>query len=510
MIGGIDFSKLESGAARLTRAAVIGARWVAGFLTLSLGHDALWPQRNLAANIERGRLSIVYGSRLFSRISVKGARFYPCEAGRYPSPDAVAASLILAAADLRAPWRDVTLVIPRQWAMARRAALPAAVKDNLIQAIAFELDRFTPITAEDALYDFHTVSENEDRLEVFLAACRADVVAPYIRVLADQGINVARVATTFSAMGACCGYLLNDKSMVFAEVTGDGYEGGLLVDQRLAAVFGEVFDGKSADEKVGCVKEGLRQRSGPAGNGLREAIMMRDESISPAAFRRSFATAEMLNDVGRRKLHMNETIPSLTMAETGSVVESLWPRAQGLNLLSKGYRKKTRSPFALTVVLLAAILTTVVVYATVPLNIEQKRLDEIERQIRLMKPAVRQVEGLKKEIDLQEKEMGAIENFKKGRPLTIDLLKEITNVLPKSVWLTRARITETTVDLEGYAGSAAEILPKLESSPFLKKVEFASPTFRDARLGADRFVIKAEIEGEKKSDTGGSTVGIKK
>jgi Tfp pilus assembly protein PilN len=83
-------------------------------------------------------------------------------------------------------------------------------------------------------------------------------------------------------------------------------------------------------------------------------------------------------------------------------------------------------------------------------------------------------------------------------------------VLPKSVWLTRARVTETTVDLEGYAGSAADILPKLEASPLLRKVEFASPTFRDTRLNADRFVIKAEIESEKKSDTGGPTVGAKK
>jgi hypothetical protein len=38
-------------------------------------------------------------------------------------------------------------------------------------------------------------------------------------------------------------------------------------------------------------------------------------------------------------------------------------------------------------------------------------------------------------------------------------------------------------------------LPKLEASKYLKKVEFASPTIRDIRMSADRFVVKMEIEG---------------
>jgi hypothetical protein len=60
------------------------------------------------------------------------------------------------------------------------------------------------------------------------------------------------------------------------------------------------------------------------------------------------------------------------------------------------------------------------------------------------------------------------------------------------------RVTETTVEIEGYASSATELLPKLEASKLFRKSEFASPTFRDARMNADRFVIKMEIKGVKK------------
>ncbi len=61
-------------------------------------------------------------------------------------------------------------------------------------------------------------------------------------------------------------------------------------------------------------------------------------------------------------------------------------------------------------------------------------------------------------------------------------------------WLTRVKVSESGVDIEGYAASATEILPLLEASPYFIKVEFAAPTFRDTRLNAERFVIKMELE----------------
>jgi len=51
------------------------------------------------------------------------------------------------------------------------------------------------------------------------------------------------------------------------------------------------------------------------------------------------------------------------------------------------------------------------------------------------------------------------------------------------------------VVIEGYSASATGLLPKLETSRYFEKAEFASPTFRDARMNADRFNIKMEIEG---------------
>jgi general secretion pathway protein L len=113
------------------------------------------------------------------------------------------------------------------------------------------------------------------------------------------------------------------------------------------------------------------------------------------------------------------------------------------------------------------------------------------------------VEALKKEIEELNSEVLKINSFKENRTMSMDILREFTTVLPKTVWLTRAKITETTIDMEGYAGTATELLQKLEASKYFKKVEFASPTFRDTRLNMDRFIIKMEIEGKGKDEVKG-------
>jgi general secretion pathway protein L len=130
-----------------------------------------------------------------------------------------------------------------------------------------------------------------------------------------------------------------------------------------------------------------------------------------------------------------------------------------------------------------------------PIQIEEKRIAGIDREISARKDEVKKIEALKKDLEGVEKEVSTIRDFKANRPVVLNLMKEMTRALPKNTWLSRMRVTESTVEIEGYASSATDILPKLEASPFFKKVEFASPTFRDTRLNSDRFIIKMEIEG---------------
>jgi len=137
-------------------------------------------------------------------------------------------------------------------------------------------------------------------------------------------------------------------------------------------------------------------------------------------------------------------------------------------------------------------------YILSPIMIEQKNIEQIDERLSSLKPEMKKIESLRKEIEMISSNIKTINNFKKHSIPTIDVLKELTNILPDKTWLTRVRVTEDSVELEGYAASATAIISKLENSKYFQKAEFSSPTFRDARQNNERFVIKMELKNENK------------
>ena len=187
----------------------------------------------------------------------------------------------------------------------------------------------------------------------------------------------------------------------------------------------------------------------------------------------------------------------------GGLLEAIWPGTKGLNLISKGAKEVKKVPRAITIILLLIIIAMIIPYLVLPLEMQKNRLREIDAHIASRKGEIKKIEALKKEISTLSGEIARIKDFKESRPMALNMMKELTTLLPNTVWLTRTRIAEETVEIEGYASVATEILTKLEQSKLFKKVEFTSPTIRDTRMNADRFVIKMEIEGFEKKQAGG-------
>ncbi|TAN45583.1 MAG: hypothetical protein EPN22_02155 [Nitrospirae bacterium] len=184
----------------------------------------------------------------------------------------------------------------------------------------------------------------------------------------------------------------------------------------------------------------------------------------------------------------------------GVLIQALRP-SEGMDLLTRGFRIKEKTPVTVSVVLGLIVLAAVIFSIVAPYLTEERRIEEIDKQIKAKKEEAKKVERLKQEADELQKEIDTVEGFKKKRHMTVDVIKELTSVLPSSVWLTRSRITDPGVELEGYAVTATEMLPKLEASKYFRKAEFASPTVRDAKLNSDRFTLKMEFEGLDKPDT---------
>jgi Tfp pilus assembly protein PilN len=171
-----------------------------------------------------------------------------------------------------------------------------------------------------------------------------------------------------------------------------------------------------------------------------------------------------------------------------------------MNLLHRGRVTKTSPPLTLTVILMSILLLMGLLALFLPLYLENEKVTAVDREIVARKDAVKKIESLRKDYNGLQDEFNAIAGFREGKQNTLQILKEMTVVLPKSVWLTRVLINDTNVTIEGYATSATDILPRIEASPLFAKVEFTSPTMRDTRMNMDRFVIRMELEGIKKEE----------
>jgi Tfp pilus assembly protein PilN len=474
-------------------------------LTFSPADDMIFPQSGLSVSIGKGDISVAYGRKFLSGTTVNAAKTYPLEGdSRYPQPDEMISSLALAVNEFGAPKNGITLTIPKAWAIIRTVEFPSTVKENLASVVAYEMDRITPFTSDEAFFDFRVLKEDGGKIVLLVMAARADTLMPYMASLSENGFTVGRITVDLAGIGVLCGQEKKDSDVLFIGIDETEYEGALFTGGSLVQVFSGSFaatDDRLRAETISSSLKKLVEDSKDRGKSPKIIAHVKGNSPSLVELLKVRVSVPFsLLRLTDARIKFAQTPQEVPYVAVGSLVESLQERDRGLNLLKRGVYTKQKAPFASTVILTAAIIVVWVIYMLAPLRIEKERLAEITHAAASKKAEVKKVEDLKKEANDRAAEIASVRSFKEDRQMVLNIMKELTVVLPKTTWLTRVRVTGTNVDVEGYASSASELLPKLESSKLFQKVEFASPTFRDVKMNSDRFVVKMEIEGSKISE----------
>ncbi len=470
-------------------------------LTFNAADERISYKKELCVAVEKTGVSVAYGTRFLSSLSVKGMKHYPSAEHAYPQPKEVASSVVLAIRELGSVGAGITLSIPKSWAVVKIAEFPVTVKENISDVVTYELDRLVPFSPEEAFYDFLITGETPEKITLVIAAVKADLIKDYCTALKEDGLTVGRVTLNLTSIGALCRSMSKKRDALFIGTDSDEYEGVLFLDGSLAGVATGRFSADDDSSRADIISAEMRPLIDTAkrrDNAPRLFALLRGKPALKERLRTSLAFPVSLLDETDTGLGSSSGQKDILYTAAGGVIESLQPGYQKLNLLSRGLRERAKTPLGLTAVLVVLLMVLWIVYQLAPIQVETKRLREIERQIKLRKSGVKDWETLKNEIDALNSEIETINGFKENRPMTLTILKELTAVLPHSAWLTRARIGQSTVDIEGYTtSSASELLARLEASKHLGKAEFASPTFKDVRMKADRFNIKMEIRGIK-------------
>ena len=103
------------------------------------------------------------------------------------------------------------------------------------------------------------------------------------------------------------------------------------------------------------------------------------------------------------------------------------------------------------------------------------------------------VQSLEKSINANRSKIAALDDFR-GRPQAdLDVLNELTRLLPPPIWTNSVEIYPDSVMISGEADQAAPLLKLLDSSPLFQNSEFALSVTRSGQ--SETFRIKTMRRG---------------
>jgi general secretion pathway protein L len=138
------------------------------------------------------------------------------------------------------------------------------------------------------------------------------------------------------------------------------------------------------------------------------------------------------------------------------------------------------------------------VAAAVALPIWQQRalvIGATARIDQLQKPA-NQALGLRDQLDKALEAARMLAQKKQTIPARVDLLRELTVILPDDTWVERLQIRGDNAQIIGQSGKASALIGIVESSKLFRGAGFTSPVTTDPRTGKERFVLSARIGWE--------------
>ncbi len=123
-------------------------------------------------------------------------------------------------------------------------------------------------------------------------------------------------------------------------------------------------------------------------------------------------------------------------------------------------------------------------------------------EVKELKPKVDAIEAVQKKREKTEKEALEFETLISEGTSRLEILKELSEILPSTVWVWNLKLKSRDVELNGFANSASDLIAILDKSPYFEKVEFTSPVTKERRLFGEqvekeRFKISTKTERGK-------------
>jgi Tfp pilus assembly protein PilN len=123
---------------------------------------------------------------------------------------------------------------------------------------------------------------------------------------------------------------------------------------------------------------------------------------------------------------------------------------------------------------------------------QSRHLERVSAEIRRLEPEAKAVEQLGADVQLRRRLLGVLQAREAGGLRPLPVLKDLTELVPVDAWLHSVSMDRQGVELTGQATAASSLVPLLEGSPWLERVEFTAPVTR--AQAKEQFRIRADWE----------------
>ncbi len=355
--------------------------------------------------------------------------------------------------------RDIILSWPRERTIVREIELPGSSINDLRESLSYQLDSFILFPEDEVYYDIYPSSSAEYGEKAFIFAIKKEELDDILSKLESSNLIPGRVIISPLSYTP----LVNDNKVVVVEKFTDKYTFNLYVDSKLVST-SLVRDEDALKEKI-------------YENKPDDVIFLGHEYVD-------------VNGLVNEDMYVEcweESKQSL-----GAALNGLSECLNRFNVLKiKG--KRHIPQYALTGILVSLILAFVFILPGIFKSKKEQSIRAIDAKLEELYPEVMISNRLRDEINSIMEATDKINEVIRNKSHRIDLLAELTMVIPDDTWIKQVSFKKDSFEIEGVGLSGAKVLTLLEYSPRIDNVSFTSSVTKD-KTGKEKFKIKGSIK----------------
>jgi general secretion pathway protein L len=402
----------------------------------------------------------------------------------------------------------VSIAIPREKVVVRFIPLPVATKENLRKVLEYETPKYTPFEKGDVYFDYHILKEEKEWLHLFAVFVKKEEVDPYLSLLKKIGIEP--ISIQIPSTGALNLFFHNegtkgDEVSVLLDVTEPFFEMNLIQGKDWKESFHLPLPKAG---KASRIMSTLKHSGQDVHSYTKSTVFVygldADETMLTNLKETDQIKGVLNPPLNRLEVENGELEPYKIYSSIGIPLKGLTNTRMDLNLLPSEMRKKVRQIGKPLFAILAFVaLGLSLTWGAGVFTRYRNELDSINAEIKKIKPEVEAVEKLQKRKEELGKEISELKKIEMGEVGMIEILQELTQLLPTTAWIWNLKYNGKEIEISGFSDSAANLIPLLNNSPFFEKVEFLAPVTKERVMSGvegkdkERFKIRAKLRPRK-------------